>query len=256
MSINTQKPDTSTICDKILKEWSDSYPKEKLDTLLQAKVKTLETAIFKTKEKLDNLTRASMALDDMTSPLLSVQKSLQAAIAKRRSFIAAFGDGGVTTPHSVEDMEATTNQYIQELNSFADQIRESFLKNLSFVSDILKSIEALRYLYQNLRDTILTINDQYFKTPPDRRKPIVRDLIRRFSQIASNNMSSSILTLTPSLLKEKYDIKLTASPETIACYCDCINCLLPSELPKDECKSLIDMTTKAESTVKLLKKAR
>lgn len=249
--------DTGTIADLLLKQWSDSYPPEKRAEI-KSKAAAIDTSCAKTRERIDTLKRAQIAIDDLSVPLLSVLRNMEDAVSKHRNFLNAFGDGGVKIDHTPEQMDDTITSYCNELTSFSDRIKEAYLQDCKLKDSLLTCILYLRDIYISIADIADIIDNQYFKTPSDRRKPILRDLIRRFQELGSRN-ENKLTYLLPSKMAEaameNYKSDKTAE-KVIDAMKKCVSECLDIELDYNEFKSLVAIFIEASNTAKLLKHSR
>ena len=259
MPNSNKKIDTDTICDKLLQEWVDSFPEEKIE-IIKIKARNLESAYLKTKEQLDTLTRAKNSLDELTSPLMSVMVSMKSAIATKKNFINSFGDCGITTAHSPEEMEEAVHGFCNELQEYADKVKEAFMGNLTAVSSVLDALNSLCSTYKQIYAIIEIINSQYFKTEQCRRKPIIRDLIRRFQSLADmREQLKQIWLLMPNEAENEVNHKLYANEknrEKDMQFITMLKQLLPNVLTREEVEPILKTIPQAEYTVKTMKKSR
>lgn len=187
MAQKTKQHDTSTICDLLLKEWLDNYPPEKVTTLM-SKADSLSYTLKETNEQYLKLTVAKNSLTDLSNALTPVLSSLFTAISKRADFVNQYGDLGVQCDIPQSTMEETVKTYVKAINDYAVKVNDAYFANLKEVGHTLAYLTSLRNLYADLAATINSIRKDYFPTAPERRKPIVRDLYRRFKAIEENKL--------------------------------------------------------------------
>ena len=230
MAKNKKSFDYSTVCDQLLKEWSDKYPQDKVSSLM-AKENSLTYTINSTNEEFTKLTLAKSRLDELYEPLKGVVPYFLKALEKRNSFIAEYGDMGIPMSIPPETIEHMVYQYNSALTKYADEVNDRYFANLKEIGNTLHYITSLRDLYHNLALAITTIRDSYFKTDKDRRKPIIRELYRLFKAIADNTI---FLGNAPSI----------------------DNPLIKNPIDYAEFKSLTEVRKEADKTAKLIKDAR
>lgn len=182
MAKQNTKKDDSTICERLLKEWSDHYPPEKVSAL-QAKAQSLSHAINETNLKLDKLIYAQKRLSCLAEPLGATIPTLNKALAAYTDFTAEYGDLGVSPSIPITDMQKTISDYISSLAAYMGDVHKAYFANLDSVKMTIGQLTALRDLYDNLAQIAVTIRKEYFPTDPSRRKPVVRELCRRFKAL-------------------------------------------------------------------------
>lgn len=230
MAQDTPKFDTSTICDLTLKAWLDQYPQEKT-AALQDKYLTLDRYIREATEKYTQLALAKEKLDHLTKGLLPVLPLIQTAAAEREKFKSEYGNLGVSPQTSYETIEKMVKQCYDDISQYATAVEAEYFKNLNAAEASIAYLTALRDFYKTLFNAVVKIRDGYFKTEPNRRKPIIRDLYRDFSALAENKL---ICGVAPSIENSLYDRKID----------------------KAEYDSLVAVRREAGKTADILKKAR
>lgn len=185
MPTKTSKPDTSTIVELLLREWSDHYPKEKVSALF-AKANSLSYTITELDEKITSLTIAKSRLEDLSVPLSRVVSDLSTAISKRDDFIGEYGDLGMSMPIPQDEMKATLSMYTDTLTAYSKSVHDAYFANLEQIKTIRKNLGSLKDFYGALATIITTIRESFFKVEESRRKPIIRDLYRHFKSLADN----------------------------------------------------------------------
>ena len=176
------KQDDSTVCERVLKEWSDHYPPEKVSAL-QAKAQSIGYAITETKLKLDKLVCAQKRLSSLSEPLGATIPTLTKALAAYTEFTAEYGDLGVSPSIPITDMQKTISEYVASLAAYMVDVHKAYFSNLDSVKMTIGQLTSLRDLYENLAQIAVTIRKEYFPTEESRRKPIVRELCRRFKAL-------------------------------------------------------------------------
>ena len=223
--------DKSTINEYTLKAWADCYPPEDIDILKQ-KAQSLDLAIKNAKDNLTQLQVAKSKLANLTNALPPVLTKLQTANHYRNEFIAAYGTLGISSSPSHDEMDTTIRQFTDSLASYASQVEERFFANLSQVESTISFLSALKDLYLTLATIPDIINNSFFKTEESRRKPIIRELYRLFSNIASNYLFSGT----------------NPSSHTSS--------LISPSLSQDEFNSLLKVKEQANKTLSLLRSCR
>ena len=230
MSKPSKDDETYTVLDHLFKVWLDQYPPEKTTTL-QDRYLSLDKTVRELNQKYITLETAKTRLSNLYKPLSDALAYLDAARCSYDDFVKAYGDLGVSTPTPKETMETTIASYIGEMKTYADKVNAAYLSNLETARKNIDHIYALRNLYADLFKAITTICDSYFKTEPDRRKPLVRDLYRIFNSIGSNHsFFGAAPTIEDSLISPPID--------------------------KGEWDSLLALRREAEKAAKVIKSAR
>lgn len=205
MASNTPQFDTSTICDLTLKAWLDQYPQEKTSAL-QDKYLSLERYLRDAIEKHTKLAIARVKLDDLTKGLEPVLPILLTAAQKRQNFQLEYGDLGVSPQTSYDTIEKMVRHCYEEISQYAANVEAAYFKNLDEADKSIAYLRSLKDFYQTLFNAIVKIRDSYFKTEPNRRKPVIRDLCRNFTSLADNNRIFGIApTIENSLYSRKMD---------------------------------------------------
>lgn len=186
MSKPSKDDETYTVLDHLFKVWLDQYPPEKT-TALQERYLFLDKTIRELNQKYITLETAKDRLSNLWQPLSQCLGGLQSAAFARNEFIAAYGDLGITPQTPYNTIAETIKTYGEELQSYGYAVEKTYLSNLDSARKQIDHIYALRNLYADLFKAITTIRDSYFKTEPNRRKPIIRDLYRIFNSIGSNH---------------------------------------------------------------------
>ena len=230
MSQKKKQHDTSTICDLLLKEWSDTYPPEKVNALM-TKADSLSYTLKDTNEQFTKLSLAKSRLMDLSNHLVPIIGEMTTAIGKRNEFIAQYGDLGVECSIPQSTMEETIQSYVKALDEYAVKVNEAYFANLENVRHTIAYITSLRDFYAELAAIINSIRKEYFPTAPDRRKPIVRDLYRRFKSLADNKIFFGICPDIP-------------------------NPLIKKPMDRDEHTSLMKVRKEANHTASVLKASR
>lgn len=198
-------PDTSTISELLVKEWADHYPQETIGSLL-AKAQSLAYTISTTQENLTKLSLAKSRLGDLSSLLPPIITSLDEAMKKRQDFISEYGDLGAALEIPYETMDSTLRSYANALCAYATKVQEKYFSNLEEIETTLKYLTSLKNLYQDLADITFVIRTDFLKTPEDRRKPILRNLYRRFKAVADNTLFMGLVpTFDNPLIPVKID---------------------------------------------------
>lgn len=230
MAKDNKNIDNSTICDQLFKKWLDQYPPEKT-AALQDKYLSLEKSHRLISEKHTTLLTAKDKLSQLWQPLAQCIGGLQSAALARNEFIAAYGDLGVSPKTPYATIEEAIRTYGEELRAYGDAVEKTYFSNLEKLSHHIAYLAALKNLYQTLFKVIITIRDSYFKTEPDRRKPVIRELYRLFSEIDSNHAFFGV------------------SP-------DITDSLFSTPIDRAEFQSLLAVRREAGNTAKVIKKAR
>jgi hypothetical protein len=206
MPKNLKDIDKSTLTEQALKAWGNLYPKDKVDLLI-AKANSLEKSISETKEHLIKLQVAKSKLANLTNALPPVLEKLQTANSYRNEFILDYGSLGISSTPSHDEMDSTIRQFTAALASYASQVEERFFANLSQVESTIAFLAALKDFYSSLAAIPDIIQNSFFKTEESRRKPIIRDIYRLFSNIANNYLFTGTdpSTLTSSLISPPID---------------------------------------------------
>ena len=223
-------PDTSTITELLVKEWSDHYPPETISAL-NAKAQSLSYTITSTQEEYTKLTIAQGKLDNLTSMLPPLITSLDVSLMRRQDFIKEYGDLGAVLKVPYETMDATLRSYVEYLNDYAKQVRDRYFSNLEEVRKSLAYLTHLRDLYRDIAAIPAVIRMDFLKTPEDRRKPIIRELYRLFKAVAENHL---FFGLDPNIE----------------------NPLIPNKIDAAEFKSLCNVRKEAERFAELIKTSR
>ena len=222
--------DTSTISELLVKEWADHYPQEKVTSLIN-KADSLSLTIASMQEHLTKLTVAKAHLDKLSVPLSNAVAAVADALAKRQDFVSAYGDLGVSLAVPPETISATLSDYTRIISDYALHITEAYFANLKEVESTLARLASLRDCYRDLAAISTTIRKDYIPTPPDRRKPIVRELYRLFKAVADNH---GFFGLDPNIE----------------------NPLIPSKIDAEEFKSLCNVRREAQKFADILKRSR
>ena len=204
MAKNTSKHDISTVCELLLKEWADQYPPEKVASL-QAKAQSLTLTITETKEKLDKLVAAEKRLSCLAEPLGATIPTLNKALAAYVEFTKEYGDLGVSPSIPITDMQKTISEYVAALGEYMGEVHAAYFDNLDDVRHTIAGLTSLRDLMENLAQIPSIIRRDFFPASPDRRKPIIRDLCRRFKSLTESQIFSNCPSIPNPLIKEPMD---------------------------------------------------
>ena len=227
----TSNRDTSTIADNILKSWADNYPKDKVDKLYQ-QADTIEKLVVRYKEQLTSLKAAKQRLGYLTDSLPPVLSLLNTAISKHTDFVETYGTLGIELKIPTSTLKDTIEQYVSVLADYAVDVDAAYFQNLNEVSQTLEYVSAIQNFYKTLADIITSITENYLKTKPDRRRPLVRELTRLFKALRDNYLFQGV---NPSSQSSK---------------------LLTNPLPSEEYKTICKIQEEARYTADLLSKSR
>lgn len=230
MATDTPKFDTSTICDLTLKAWLDQYPHEKTSAL-QDKYLTLERYLRDATEKHTQLSLAKEKLNDLTRGLEPVLPMILSAATKRAEFQQHYNEHIISPQTSYETIEKMVRQCYDDISQYAANVEAAYFTNLDAAEKSIAYLSSLRDFYKTLFNAVVKIRDSYFKTDPNRRKPVIRDLYRDFSALSENKL---ICGVAPSIEDSLYSHKID----------------------KAEYDSLLAVRREAKTTVDILKKAR
>ena len=187
MAKKVEKNDGSTACELIFKEWLDSFSEESV-AKLKEKSENLTGTIAEMKEKTEILKKAREEFMDNYKELPNLAKGIQDVAKGRMKFLQKYGTCGIEQFPSLGDITAQMAFCIDSLNEYGKKAYEKYFQKLSAFTEVVGCMEHLKKFYSNMADIIDTIRNVYFKELPDRRKPIVRELYRKFSDF---NISES-----------------------------------------------------------------
>ena len=176
----------TTYCDDALKKWDESLPpKEELDKSLSA----LLSSMLEWENRIANLRKAYKDERIWSNYTNEIAERLRAAASSAYGFMKEYGKEGISVNIDPVNMGKMMQSVSDGLTAFWKDVDAAWFNKIDDLERVLADIKSVRSIFASVVRAADIIRDEYFKTEPNRRKPIIRDLRRIFSEIGSTDFT-------------------------------------------------------------------